>query len=293
MTDLLADIGGSNCRFALAKDGELLADSLWQCATRDYDSFDLALAAYLADQAPPKRACIAAAGAVRDNCVTLTNHGWTISQNALPDTELTLLNDLQAMGHALAPLGPPKQRKLVVNLGTGLNAAVLHIANGLPFVPESEAGHMRLPRLADPAFQAALEACISRFGSDAVEAAVSGTALPHLHHALTGKTLKAQDISADWSAPESEPTRTMLLSLLGHYIGDLALAHLPYGGIWLAGSLGRAIASEINTRAFQESFSSRGPYTDLMQNFDFDVLGDDKAALKGAALYLQAQAARD
>lgn len=283
--DLVADIGGTNSRFALAIDGQVLAGSVWQAPNREFATFDDALARYLEGREAPARACIAAAGPVQNGAIKLTNHSWTVRARDLPLPDVHLLNDMQALGHALAPLGPPDTRKLVLNIGTGLNAAVLHMVNGAPFVPPSEAGHMRLPHL--PKAADALTGCSEAYGSNALEAALSGAGLERLHFALTGETLTAQTLTDNWP-PQ---TLDLTMRLLGHCLGDLALAHLPDGGIWLTGSVGCALAQQLSHPAFEAGFATRGPYADLVKRYNINALKGEAPALHGAALYLQGQAA--
>ena len=282
---LVADIGGTNSRFALAKGGQLLDGSVWRTPNNRFGSFEAALSHFLAGREAPARACIAAAGPVLNGAVTLTNHDWSITPASLCINEVHLLNDMQALGHALAPLGPPDKRKLVVNIGTGFNAAVLHCLYGVAYVPPCEAGHMRLPAL--PQAETALARCRDAYGSDALEAVLSGAGLERLHMALTGEALAAQNITEDWP----KPTLDALMGLLGHSLGDLALTHLPEGGIWLAGSVGRLLADQLSHPAFGASFASRGPYSDLVKLFKISPLQGEVAALEGAALYLHGHAA--
>ncbi len=289
MTDLVADIGGTNSRFALAHAGQLLAGSLWQVPNRQFATFDAALASYLEGRAAPARACIAAAGVVQHDTVALTNHDWQIRAAKLPIAEVHLLNDMQALGYALGPLGAPHTRKLVLNIGTGLNVAVLYSVNAAAYVPPSESGHRRLPHLPDRADAEILTRCSEAYGANALESVLSGAGLERLHVALTGEARTARSLSADWP-PE---TLALALRLLGHCLADLALTHLPEGGIWLAGSVGRALAAQLAHPEFAESYTAKGTYLDLVKSFTISVLKDEVAALTGAAAYLQGQAASD
>ena len=278
---LLADIGGTNSRFALAKNGALLPDTIWHTPNNAYPSFEAALARYLTQRETPDTACIAAAGPVQDNTIQLTNHPWMIDTTRLPFAKAHLLNDLQAMGYALATFSAPTGPRLVLNIGTGLNAAVLRKAHGLWSAPAAELGYAHLPLLGTTENRI-LSQCARRHGAPVMEAVLSGASLPHLHHALTGQNITAADITSNWH----EETLKLYLKVLGCYIGDLALGALPYGGIWLAGSLGRAIFKHLDHGAFRTSFETRGAYTPLMQSFAFHILEDETAALTGAALYL-------
>ena len=287
MTDLVADIGGTNSRFGLAQAGRVLDGSVWQTPNAAFTTFDAALARYIHGRRAPARACIAAAGVVRENTTELTNHVWQIDASKLPVAEVHLLNDLQALGHALAPLGPPNKRKMVLNIGTGLNAAALHYVGGKAFVPPSEAGQTRLPFLTDITETRALRICAEQYGSNAIEAVLSGDGLVRLHFALTQSKLTAEALTDSWP-PE---TLGLALKLLGHCLGDLALTHLPEGGIWLTGSVGKELAQHVHQPEFMAAFSARGPYSKTIKVNKIIALESEIEPLKGAAAYLQGQAA--
>ena len=73
---LIADIGGTNARFALfdgaayGPPARLRLDSVTGIAA--------AIAAYLGDAEPPRAAILAVAGPVEHNRVRLTNRGWVV-----------------------------------------------------------------------------------------------------------------------------------------------------------------------------------------------------------------------
>jgi len=105
---LVADIGGTNARFALARaDGTLREPRT--LATRRYASLDEAASDYLrAVSTRPREACVAVAGPVSGDLVRLTNHRWefsiTATRAALGLTTLRVINDFEAIALALPAL---------------------------------------------------------------------------------------------------------------------------------------------------------------------------------------------
>lgn len=287
---LVADIGGTASRLALAQAGCILPGSTRRFENDAAGDPHAMLAAYLAEaRATPTRACIAAAGPVQGDRVTLTNRAWTLDATAVRAAtgipEITLMNDLQAMGHALAVPeiagGPLGDTRLTLAIGTGMNMAVAHpMPDGRAFVPPCEAGYLALPftRAEDAPLLAALA---QDFGAPVIEAALSGAGLERLHRLMTGDRLSAAQITA-----EDSPTRRMALRLLGRYLASLALAHLPRGGIYLAGSVGRALYPHLGHPEFSESFLDAGAYRPLLEAISLKVIASDDAPLHGLARHM-------
>lgn len=171
---LVADIGGTNTRVALARAGVLLPETIRRFANAGRPALEPILTEYLAGATgalatgalaggPLAGACIAAAGPVSDGRAVMTNLAWVIEADTVAQAtgagRVALLNDLQAQGHALGHLapgalapvltdpggGPAAGPMLVVGLGTGVNAAPVHGAGAGRVVPPSECGHVNLP----------------------------------------------------------------------------------------------------------------------------------------------------
>lgn len=289
---LVADIGGTHSRLALAENGALRGDTLRRFDNDDHSDFADLLRLYLGDTgARPAGLCLAAAGAVQGDAVSLTNRPWHITGSDL--TRLTgcrriiLLNDLQAMGFALAVPAiagsPLSQSRLVLAIGTGLNAAVAHAHAGKIHVPAAECGYTTLPftTKADAPYLARIAAA---FGAPMVEAILSGPGLVRAHHALTGETRTAQEITS--AAPGTDASLALALRVLGATLGSLALTHLPLGGIYLAGSVGRALFAHLERPDFRQHFAARGTYSELVTSFPLRQISDDTAPLHGAAFCL-------
>lgn len=107
---LVADIGGTNARFARADDSRILFDHL-TLEVADYATFDAALAHYLVTIAEPEDfsgAAIAGAGPVLDRAISLTNCNWRITAADVSATlggkPVRLFNDLEAVALALPHL---------------------------------------------------------------------------------------------------------------------------------------------------------------------------------------------
>lgn len=298
---LLADLGGTNTRVGLADASGFLPDTARSYANAGFDGLAPLLAAYLDDMKPgPIRAlCAGVAGPVRSATAQLTNRDWFIDGTVLSQAtgagSVHLLNDLQAHGYGLDDLAPgtlkplipgapdPKGPRLVLNLGTGCNIAVVHRLADRLFVPASESGHTTLPDWPE------MRPLYDRLRADAphlpVEAALSGPGLSNLHAALTEDHLPAADILSG-AYPE---TITIFTRLLGAVAGNLCLSYMATGGLILTGGLARAIAPCLDSATFTAPFTARGPYMAILQAIPVSLVTDDHVGLLGCGRYLAQQ----
>ena len=81
---LLSDVGGTNVRFALAREPGAAIETLRSAHTAEFPSFEAAAARTLAAAGTSAKGCVmCAAGPVRGTSVTLTNAKWTIDGPAV------------------------------------------------------------------------------------------------------------------------------------------------------------------------------------------------------------------
>lgn len=300
---LVADIGGTNTRVALADGLVLRQGSIRRYANAGQPALGPILAEYLRGQGGEGCAglCVAVAGPVRDGVAQMTNLSWRIDSVALA-TELglprvVLLNDLQAQGHALANLAPrslrailpgqpaaPGSSRLVVGAGTGFNAAPVHYPGGRAVVPASECGHIHLPRHGQTE-EALARHLADTHGIATVEEALCGRGLVTLHAWLTGREAAGDAILAGIAGGEAEATRTgqLYARLMGRTLGTLALTHLPFGGIYLIGGVARAFAPHFVALGLGAALTEMGRFSDLAGAFSVWSVEDDYAALAGCA----------
>lgn len=314
MTAILADIGGTNTRVALA-DGKIVRpNSIAKFSNAEFDSLEPILRRYLAEAgiASVEGACVAAAGPVRNGVAEMTNLAWVIDHalltRATGASKVAILNDLQAQGQALGHIVPeylrpvvagsaqPNASMLVVGLGTGVNAAPVHNTPWGRVVPPSECGHVSMP-IRD-ARDLALAQFIETHGDHAhgfagVEDALAGRGLEHVHafvaqEAGQPQILTSAEIMARLTAGEPLATEAarLYIHILGSTLGNLALTHLPYGGIFLIGGMSRALTPYMGPLGLAESLTDKGRFKDFLSSFPVWVVEDDYAALTGCAAYL-------
>lgn len=319
--DLLADIGGTNTRVALAEKGVLLRQTVRRFKNADFDDLDAVLRSYLAqhDEVDCAGAAVAIAGPVRDGIGSMTNLDWKIDQQSLARTtraeKSLVINDLQAQAYALDRLdsadlttimpgrpAAPGATRLVIGIGTGFNAApAYHTRAGL-FVPPSEAGHADLPTRTDT--EAALARHLARHdGGPAIEDLLSGRGLAQTYSFFAGTPVQAARdpapepatvIAAATTGTDRVATQALqhFATLLGRVAGDLALVHLPFGGVYLAGGVARAVAPFLIQAGFCQGFADKGRFSGFMSDFAVRLVSNDFAALHGCA-YALAQAEPD
>lgn len=308
---LLADIGGTNTRVALADGTVLRPGTARKYRNAAYPALEPVLQDYLRDMdiSAPDTACLAMAGPVRDGQGTLTNLDWALNIDLLAAATgagtVALLNDLQAQGYAVGHLpataltsvvpGCQAQSgaaRLVIGVGTGFNIAPVFEGPGGRVVPASEAGHLTLP--VQTAEDLRLAAFIAeRTGFADVEEVLSGRGLGTVHdwHAAEaggGPERQSGAVMEAFEAGDSlaEAAVRTFVQFFGRVAGDLALSQLPFGGIYLIGGMSRAMAPHMDRFGFAEAFVAKGRFSDFMTQFPVWVVDDDDAALIGSAHHL-------
>lgn len=313
---LVADIGGTNTRVALARGARLKDGSIRRYRNADFPGLETVIRRYIEDEGSVDcaGACVAAAGPVRDGVAHMTNLDWTIDPamlaRATSAEKVAILNDLQAQGHALGalsadslrpviegPQAPAHAAKLVIGVGTGFNAAPVHEAPGGRIVAASECGHVNLPVRTEADLRLA-HFVETAHGFPGVEDVLSGRGLERLYawvsaEAGTPTEKAAADIMAALDGgddPLAVDTARAFVRLFGTEAGNLALTHLPFGGVFLVGGVARAFTKHYATFGFADAFRDKGRFAGFMQNFPVWVIEDDYAALTGCAAYLAAVA---
>jgi glucokinase len=305
---LVADIGGTNTRVALARGAVVERATVTRYANAEHPDLGAVLTAYLdrmgvgADRITG--VCVAAAGPVQDGVADLTNLDWRIDRDTLARTlsagKAAVLNDLQAQGHAIGsidaadldcvvpqPQAPQSATRLVVGLGTGFNACPVFETPWGRVVPPSEAGHVSLPSCGGR-MQALVDAMIRDHGFASVEEVLSGRGIGYLHRVLHGEVATPGEIMQRIGAGDAraEETGAALVDIMGTVVGDLALTHLPFGGIYLVGGVTRAVAPHLARFGFADHLRAKGRFEGFMSRFGVFVVLDDYAALTGCAAYL-------
>ena len=94
----------------------------------------------------------------------------------------------------------------------------------------------------------------------------------------------------DGSDPVAREAVEWFVLILGTVAGNLALIHLPFGGIYLIGGVTRAVTPYFETFGFSDSFRDKGRFAGFMKNFAVWVVEDDFAALSGMANHMAGKA---
>lgn len=305
---LVADVGGTNTRVALADGMRLLTDTVCKFSNTEYAGLGGVLETYLEqERVDCAGAAVAIAGPVRDGRGTLTNLDWSVDPDMLAQVTkaetVAVLNDLQAQGHAMGQIDAANLEtvvsgqmveggtRLVIGVGTGFNAAVVLDTPLGRIVPPSEAGHANMPLRTEEELRLCKFVETSH-GFPAVEDVLSGRGLERIYawrHAERGASVerRAAEIMASVATDRvSEESVRWFVRILATVAGNLSLIHLPFGGVSLIGGVARAMQPYFEAHDFAAAFRDKGRFAGFMNNFHVDIVEDDFAALTGLASHL-------
>lgn len=308
---LIGDIGGTNARLALAEPGttEPIEERHFPCAA--YTAFEPILVEYLATTgAKVSAGCLAVAGPVSDDGrkAKLTNLPWTLDaviiESRFKTGPLMLVNDFAgaAMGVTVAPAesvvplqqGTPLANapRLVVGAGTGLGMALLMPRDGSWRVLPSEGGHVGFSPLDDDQ-ETVWRALRAEHGRVTAERVISGPGLAAIHRILAGEELDAAEISRraiiDGDAAANRSI-SVFLAAYGAFAGDMAMATMARGGIFLAGGIAAKLLPLMAESPFLSAFGAKAEHAELVRHMPVSVVTDPALGLRGAAYFANCSA---
>ena len=299
-----ADIGGTKTLLGLARDGALVVDR--RLANADFPDFASLLAAFFADTRTDPSSitggCLALAGPIADDgrSARLTNLPWNIDADALSRRfglpVLRLANDFAAaaLGAVTAASaqrlalqeGEPllTAPRLVVGAGTGLGMAIVLPQGGQWHVISGEGGHVAFAPADEQ--QMALWAFLhARHGRVTWERVVSGPGLAAIHEFVAGIVLPPEEIAARAIADANGAERRSLelfLAAYGAFTGDMALACLARGGVFLAGGIAAKMLPMLQQGGFLAAFNAKAEHAALAVAMPIHVAIDPLLGLHGA-----------
>lgn len=320
---LAGDIGGTKTLLGLFEDGGDRPRPLVvrEYATLDFDSLDDLTQVFLEDtraSASVTAVCLGAAGPVNGLVARLTNVPWLVDASILADRlgdcPVHLLNDLEAMAHAVSVLEPdeiavlqegvavPGGNAALIAAGTGLGEALLHNVDGR-FIPSaSEGGHAdfagRTPR--ELALVEHLTSIYGRVDNDRV---ISGPGLVNIFrftHGVTGAGLACRTIGGGVDNGELPAAISacalagrceqcvealeMFVEAYGAEAGNLALRSMATAGVYIGGGIAPKVLQALENGLFLDAFRGKAPLVDLLRTLPVSVILNPAAGLLGAAV---------
>lgn len=316
---LIGDIGGTNCRFALASAGSLLRASIKTYATAAFPTLVLAAQHYLFEQqhyiseqkVQVHQGCFAIAGPIADDHVQLTNNPWQFSiehaRAALGFSNLRVVNDFEAVGLALPHLqndqliqiggGAPlvNQPKVALGPGTGYGATHVISVGSTHIALPTEGGHISIA----PSSELELKLCqwlLDQRLQITCENLLSGPGLENIYRALAtlqgAPTARKSAAEIQHSAVEGRDkicvqALNVFCELLGTAARDQALCCLARGGVYIAGGIVQRFVPFLKSSNFRDRFELSPTMHAVLAPIPVYVIIEEFAGLVGVAAQYQ------
>jgi glucokinase len=313
---LLADIGGTNARFALeTAPARIELIEVFPCA--GFATLADALRAYLASPALAaagvgkiRHAAIAIANPVVGDLVRMTNHHWEFSIAALQqecgfDT-LLVENDFSALARALPHLAVQQKRQVgggtaregsalgLIGAGTGLGVSgLIPCAEGWSAL-RSEGGHVTFSP-ANETEIAILRFAWGEFDHVSAERLLSGVGIELIYRALAHHTgqpdhqLGAPDIVRRALAGECalcDQVVEAFCGMLGTVAGNLAITLGAQGGIYIGGGIVPRLGERFAASSFRSRFEQKGRFVNYLAQVPTFVITAEYPAFLGVSAIL-------
>jgi glucokinase len=304
---IVADIGGTNARFAYVLEGndELCSIEVFPCA--DFAYLVDAIRTYMerGHVEQVDSICLAVAGVVESDWIDLPNNHWAFSKQELEaslNVTVEIINDFsaQVLGietlaeSELRWLGAPRPKgngvKAVVGPGTGLGvSAMLPSGEILP----SEAGHVAFAPVDDHQADL-LKALWHRFHRVSAERVLSGPGLANLYWANCRlddhcRELPAPEVTAGAQADDIYCQRavTDFFAILASFAGDVALMTGATDGVYLSGGILPRIMNLLDEDLFRRGFEDKGRFTEFNTAVPLAFVCADHPGLRGCIKALE------
>jgi len=313
---LLADIGGTNARFAFTDPVNTAPEPIANYAVEEFPSFEEVLNQLRQDWQALNlsntylaRVCLAVAAIPEQREISFTNNPWRFTAEGVAEQmmcpHISIINDFAAVARALPALsaehleaiggGEVEQYKPMVAIGPGTGTGVASVVfdrECRPIVLPGEGGHVDFAPITD------IEAKILRrlraqFGRVSIERLLCGAGIMNIYRALadirglpavhlTPETVGSAAQQGD-DALAGEAMNTFF-SVLGSAAGNLALTLGARGGVYLAGGIAPGYIDLLRKSDFRARFLAKGRFADFNGDIATYVITHPDPGLLGAAL---------
>jgi len=312
---LLADIGGTNARFALeVAPGEITEVRIYPCA--DFPDIATAIQQYLSDARVSRvnHAAIAIANPVDGDQVQMTNHHWSFSieatRRAVGFDTLLVVNDFTALAMALPVLsdaqrvqvGPGVRRQNavigLVGAGTGLGVSGLIPADDRWFALGSEGGHTSFAP-SDEREDYILSYARKLWPHVSFERVAAGPGIALIYRALAARAKQTIDpaietpdvvkLALDQGDALACEALDCFCGILGGFAGNIAVTMGALGGIYIGGGVVPRLGEFFTKSSFRARFEAKGRFEAYLKDVPTYVITADNPAFLGVAAILADQ----
>lgn len=283
---MIADIGGTNARFALVDDKGVYESKTLAC--EQYPTIVDAVKAYVdgLNGVKPKRAAFAIAGPVGGDHFKMINHNWEFSieetRKVLGFDQFELMNDFKAIALGVPHLKaqdikqiggnqtPQPQAPIgIIGPGTGLGVASLFWANGQYHPVPGEGGHVTMAARTQREFDL-FRTLRYKYHHISAERVCSGKGLVNLYNAI--RILDGHDTLPDRTAEQisecainqtckvCEEALDKMMGFLGNVSSGLAVTIGAFGGVYIAGGIPAKLGEYFFNSRFRADFDAKGRY---------------------------------
>jgi glucokinase len=309
---LLADIGGTNARFAVeTAPFQFEAVAVLPCS--GYASLGAALAAYLASDAVSmhlagiRHAAIAIANPVDGDMVSMTNHTWSFSIAALREeldlSTLLVVNDFSALAMALPHLRPSQRLRVgggtelpgrtigLIGPGTGLGVSGIVPVGERWAVLASEGGHASFAP-GDETEIRIMQQLWREHGHASAERLLSGPGIELIHRVISGQALGAAEITRRaLVGADADCVRTVdcFCGVLGSVAGNVALTLGATGGMYIGGGIVPRLGGLFSGSPFRARFEAKGRLGAYLARIPTILITEEYPAFLGVSAILSEQ----
>lgn len=306
---LVADIGGTNARFALAARGDHQLAQIRSVRTQDHPTFVEAVRTYLQSVGAEgiDDAAIAVATPVSGDQIKMTNCPWEFSiDDARKDlglTRLRVLNDFEALALSLPLIaktdlekiggGAPQEQAPIglLGAGTGLGVAALLREGHRWIAIPGEGGHVSMCA-ANEREDAIIAFTRRQYAHVSAERLLSGMGLVNIYNAVASLSgVEPQQLEPAFITGEAlrggdkfcVEALEIFCAMLGSVAGNLALTLGARGGVYIGGGIVPKLGDYFARSPFRARFESKGRFSTYLAPIPAYVIHAESPALLGAA----------
>ncbi len=314
---LIADIGGTNARFALVDDSEHFFCETQTLEAADFETLTDAIDLYLQSHniAQLSGISLAVAAPIHNEQAVFLNSHWRVNCQELRTRykveNAHLLNDWEAIAYSLSGINHTQLRSIgdqhqpkfksdyclgAIGPGSGLGISGLICRNGNLVPITTEGGHAGFAP--ENQYQGKLLAYLQQKydGRVSRERLLSGPGIVNIHEALcnihgqNNPGLTAANIANLGLEQEDaicEEALSLFFEILGQVAGDIALELGCYDGVFIGGGICQRYPEELANSHFRRGFENKGRHSDVMKGIPTWLITHQNPGLLGASVFAQ------